>query len=100
MAEFVKAASVDQVQPGKSVVRNMGGKDIAIFNLNGEFFAICNDCPHVGGPLGEGYLRGSVVTCPLHGWQFDIKTGKSPLIAAEVECYEVKVENGEILIAI
>jgi nitrite reductase (NADH) small subunit len=52
------------------------GQEIALFCLEGQFYAIDNICPHEGGPLGNGELEGAVVTCPWHGWQFDIKTGK------------------------
>ena len=49
---------------------------IALFNVNGEFFALDGICPHQGGPLGKGRIEGCVVTCPWHGWQFDVTTGQ------------------------
>ena len=53
-------------------------KDIAVFNIGGNFYAISNVCAHKGGPLGQGMLEKSIVTCPWHGWKYDVRNGKSP----------------------
>lgn len=69
-------ANVEDIPIGKGIVVIIhDGTEIALFNVNGNIFAIDNTCPHMGGPLGEGDLEGCVVTCPWHGWQFDVKTG-------------------------
>lgn len=52
------------------------GQEVAIFCVEGQWYAIDNSCPHEGGPLGEGELEGDIVTCPWHGWQFNVKTGQ------------------------
>ena len=77
----------------------VGGKKIALFNVDGTFFAVDNTCKHRGGPLGEGELSGMVVTCPWHGWEYDVRTGVSqtdPSIG--VTSYKVKVEGDDILV--
>lgn len=57
----------------------MGRYEVAVFNVGGELHAIENSCPHQGGPLADGWLEGSVVTCPWHGWCFDVRSGKMTL---------------------
>ena len=99
MAKFVTVAKVSEVMEGEGKVVNAEGKDIAIFNVESEFYAIDNACRHKGGPLGEGMLDGTIVTCPWHHWKYNIKTGVSPVNPqVKVDTYEVKVEGGEIKI--
>ena len=101
MSNFVKVASANDLKPGENKVVNVNGTEVALFNVEGEFFAITNTCPHRGGPLGEGYLEGDAVTCPWHGWRFNVKTGVSPVMpTAKVPTYEVKVEGGDVLVAL
>lgn len=100
MAEFVKVASKRDVPPGTGVVTKVEGREIALFNVDGKFHALDNTCPHMGGPLGEGCLEQSVVTCPWHGWQFDVRTGVSPLQPeVKTKTYEVKLEGEDVLVA-
>ncbi|MFN8006503.1 MAG: Rieske (2Fe-2S) protein [Terriglobia bacterium] len=101
MAEYFKVAKVADLAPGHgaSVVAN--GKNIAVFNVNGSFYAIDGTCVHRGGPLGEGELNGTVVTCPWHRWTYDVTTGAGVLNpAAKVACYETKVESEDILVCL
>lgn len=71
-----KLADKKDIPPGKSIiVLSPKGQEIALFNIDGEIFALENACPHQGGPLGEGEVENACVTCPWHGWQFDVKTG-------------------------
>ncbi|MBM4138230.1 MAG: Rieske 2Fe-2S domain-containing protein [Nitrospira sp.] len=97
MADYVRVAGTGDVQPGHGVVAEIHGKTLAVFNVDGTFHAIDNTCVHRGGPLGEGETEGTVVTCPWHGWQFDITTGectKNP--SAKVAVYQVKVEGSDV----
>jgi len=76
---------------------------IALFNVEGQIYALENVCPHAGGPLGEGTLEGDVVVCPWHGWKFNVCSGirlKNPSEAWTVPPYPVRIENGIIQIAI
>ena len=101
MGNFVKAAKKNEIADGKGLVVNPEGQGIALFNIAGNFFAIENTCKHRGGPLGEGGLEGNTVTCPLHGWEYDVTTGAcltNP--AVKQKTYTVKVEDEDILIEI
>ena len=75
MADFVKVAEAGDVPAGTGKCVEAGGKQIAIFNVDGTFHAIDNTCLHRGGPLCEGPIAGHIVTCPWHGWQYDVTTG-------------------------
>ena len=101
MGEFVRVAGAADVQPGQGIVAEVSGKTLAVFNVDGVFHAIDNTCIHRGGPLGEGDLEGSVVTCPWHGWQYDVNTGAcvaNP--AAKVEVYQMQVDGTDVKVLI
>jgi len=101
MTQFVKATTVSEVAQNQSKICEINGKQIAIFNVAGRFCAIENVCPHRGGPVGEGDLEGTVVTCPWHGWQFDVTTGASPVNpAATIKKFNCKVEGSDILVEV
>jgi len=101
MANFVKVAEVGDVPPGTGKCVEAGGKQIALFNVAGAFHAIDNTCLHRGGPLGEGELEGTVVTCPWHGWQYDVTTGTNlDDDTTGVARYEVKLEGGAVLVGV
>ena len=97
-----RCGRADQIPPGGSKVVEIKEQVVAIFNMQGEFYALDNTCPHQGGPLGEGYLEeGGVISCPWHGWTFDVKTGISPIDPdLKVSCYPVRIEDGEIIVEI
>ena len=100
MAEFVKAAKTSEVPQGGGKAVSVGGQKVAIFNAGGSFHAISDACAHRGGPLSEGTLEGSTVTCPWHGWSYDVTTGSAVHQAASVKTYPVKVEGDDILVQI
>jgi len=97
MGEFVRVAGTADVKPGHGIVAEVNGKSLAVFNIDGQFHVIDNTCLHRGGPLGEGELENNVVTCPWHGWQFNVITGgcvNNP--SAQVETYQVKIEDADV----
>ncbi|HXG67785.1 MAG TPA: non-heme iron oxygenase ferredoxin subunit [Blastocatellia bacterium] len=103
MAEFVKVANKSDIPPGEGVVVEVNGRPIAVFNVNGEFYALDNTCVHRGGPLGDGFVdpQNLTVQCPWHGWTFHLASGQSPVRpGACVETFEVKVEGDEVKIAL
>ena len=101
MANFVKVAALADVQPGTGKCVEVNGRKIALFNVGGAFHAIDNTCLHRGGPLAEGELDGNVVTCPWHGWQYDVTTGANTMDESErVDRYDVKVEGDAVLVAV
>ncbi|MGH7231762.1 MAG: Rieske (2Fe-2S) protein [Nitrospiraceae bacterium] len=97
MSDFVRIAGISEVMPGTGMVAEVNEQSIAVFNVDGTYYAIDNTCVHRGGPLGEGELEGDVVTCPWHAWQYNVKTGISinnP--SACVKSYQVKVDGSDI----
>lgn len=101
MADFAKAATLKDLPPGSAKAVEVGGKAVALYNLDGTVFATTNTCPHRGGPLGEGELDGEVVTCPWHGFQYEVKTGKcltNPMLA--IACHAVRLEGDSILVQV
>ena len=100
MAEFVRVAATADVVSGGGLCVQAGGKAIALFNVDGTFYAVDNTCPHRGGPLAEGELEGTTVTCPWHAWQFDLVTGESLTDDSRVDRYDVKIEGSDVLVAV
>lgn len=98
----VKIAKTGDVKDGDGKVIYVNGKVLALFNLNGEFFVIDNTCLHKGGPLGEGELDGSVVTCPLHGWRYDVTSGACvfPATHLRVNSYKVNIKGEDIFVEV
>jgi nitrite reductase (NADH) small subunit len=97
----IRVASVTEVPPGTGKEVVAGGRMVALFNVAGTFHAIDGVCPHQGGPLGQGTLEGNVLTCPWHGWQFDVTTGRH-LLNTQV-CQprlEVGVEGDDVFVVI
>lgn len=95
----IKIAAISDVPPGQGRTVEAGGKTLALFNVEGTYYALDNTCAHRGGPLGEGDLEDRVVTCPWHAWQWDVTSGanvNNP--AVKVACFPVTVENGAIFI--
>lgn len=73
---MIKLANVKEIPEGGAIeVFTLDGREIALFKVQGQIYALDNRCPHMGGPLGEGELTGCMITCPWHGWQFDVRNG-------------------------
>lgn len=101
MSGFVKMATLDELPEGASKEVEHEGRIYALFNVDGVLSAIDGICPHQGGPLAEGALEGTCVTCPWHGWQFDVRTGRTPLgTRIKLAVFEVKVEGQDVLVAV
>lgn len=88
----------DSLDPGKIIEIIIGGTAIAVANVDGTYFAISNTCAHAQGPLGEGTLSGSIVTCPNHGWQYDVRDGACKTQDAKVATYPVKVVGNAVCV--
>jgi nitrite reductase/ring-hydroxylating ferredoxin subunit len=90
----VKAMPVAAVISGKGVLASVNGRDVAVFRRGDEILAIGNDCPHQGGSLCDGWVEGDIVVCPLHGWEFDMRTGACMTVPGEsVPRYIATVED-------
>jgi nitrite reductase/ring-hydroxylating ferredoxin subunit len=101
MAQAVKVATRAEIPAGSGKVVEAGGKTIAVFNCEGTFYAIDNTCKHRGGPLGEGSLSGVTVTCPWHGWEYNVANGMCALDSSvSVQTFPVTVEGDEIVVSV
>jgi nitrite reductase/ring-hydroxylating ferredoxin subunit len=101
MAEFVKVATLSELEPGACKAVEVGARTLAVCNVDGKIFAMDNECLHHGGPLGEGSLMGHVLTCPWHMWEYDVRTGAVLGNAgAKVNTYPVEIEGDDIKVAL
>ena len=94
-----RAAKVSEIPVGSIKEVTVGGKPIAVANIAGKFYALDNTCLHRGGPLGQGQLEGNIVTCPWHGWQFDVTTGRAVMNPnAGVGCIRTEVQGEDLYV--
>jgi nitrite reductase/ring-hydroxylating ferredoxin subunit len=99
MSEWMAVARIDECPPGTGLEVVAGDRVIALFNVDGTLHALDGVCPHQGGPLGKGCLSGAIVTCPWHGWQFDVRTGQHQLSKTlKQPSFEVRVEGELVLV--
>jgi nitrite reductase/ring-hydroxylating ferredoxin subunit len=100
MGQPVRVAKLWEIPPGSCKEVEVAGRVVAVFNVDGQLHALDGICPHVGGPLGQGPLTGKVVTCPWHGWQFDVTTGANTLRPALAQFrFQVEVQGDDVLVA-
>jgi 3-phenylpropionate/trans-cinnamate dioxygenase ferredoxin component len=96
---WVRVATAGELPAGQGCVVEAGGRTLGLFNIDGQYYAIDNACSHRGGPLGEGDLDGSVVSCPWHAWRWDVTTGanvNNP--AVRVACFPVTLRDGGVFV--
>lgn len=95
----VQVLELAALPPGEAALVLVNGEDVALFRRGDEIFAIGNQCPHQGGNLCDGFTEGDIVTCPLHGWEFDLRSGACMTVPGEsVPRYGVTVNAGAILL--
>lgn len=102
MPEFLEVVSIESVPPNSVRAFIVGGQKIAVFNLDGKFYAISDTCSHDEASLSEGEIEDKEIECPRHGARFEIPTGRNLTLPAviPVKKYEVKVEGSKILVAV
>ncbi len=94
-----RIAAVSDIPLGEGREFVAGGRIVAVFNVGGAFHAMDGICPHAGGPLAKGSMRGQIVTCPWHGWQFDVASGHHCLNAHLTQpCFAVVIEDNSLWI--
>ena len=97
MTVDVRVCAREELAPGQCRFVEHGSRRVAVFHATDALFAIDDVCPHRGGPLSEGYLEGYLVTCPWHGWQYDVTTGKVPANqAVGVGCFTIEARGEDI----
>ncbi len=97
---FVPVAPVAEFAPGTSKTVAVDGREIAVFNVDGTFYAVDNFCPHQGGTMADGWLEGTTITCPWHAWCFNLPTARCrSAISAWLDPFDVRVENGQVSVS-
>jgi nitrite reductase (NADH) small subunit len=95
----VKVMDAAELIPGKGALVTVNGQDVALFRRGDEVLAIGDDCPHQGGSLCAGWVEGDIVICPVHGWEFDMRSGACMTVPGEnVPSYIATVEDGAIYV--
>ena len=101
MGDWVRAVAAAELAPGCCTEVSIGGKPVALYNVEGTFYATSNTCIHRGGPLGQGALDGTAVLCPWHAWSWDVTTGENTANPElKIPTYPVKVEDGQVLVQV
>lgn len=95
-----RAANTTEINPDDPKKVTIEGEEIALYNIDGEFYATHNICTHAFASMADGFQEGGEIECPLHEGRFDIKTGKALCapVSEDLKVYEVKVENGELFV--
>ena len=98
MADFVTITTTDQLKPGERIIVEIGSRWIAVFNVDGQYYAVEDRCTHDDGPLADGELYGCEIECPRHGARFDVRTGKvtAPPALVDVPIYEVRIVGNDV----
>ena len=100
-ADFVTVARIEEVPEGTIAGVRAGEEEIALAHCDGGFYAVQAHCLHLQGPLAEGRLEGCVLSCPWHGWQYDVRTGENEFDRAIcLRTYPVQVEDGEVRVSV
>ena len=102
MTQFMKVATTDELEDQQAKLVEVEGQKIALFRVDGVFYALSDTCTHRGGPLSEGTVEGAEVTCPWHGAKFDIRIGAvlGPPAQQGVRSYPVRVTGADIEIEV
>ncbi len=101
MEDFLETIALRRLPVGRSMVVRIAGKEVALFNVDGDVYAASDACAHAGASLGSGKLQGKIVTCRAHGFRYDFTTGHSTRIEGlRVATYPVKIVDGKIMVAI
>jgi len=99
--QTVTVTEPDKIVPGAGARLDLpNGDQLAVFNVNGEYYAIGNFCPHKGAPLSEGLLCGHIIECSWHGWQFDVRTGDCLTVNEKIKTHRVQNENGVLKVEV
>ena len=98
MSSWIDVVTEDELSPGDVHVVDLGGIEVAVFNVAGQYFAIEDVCTHDGSEISTGCLYDHVIECPRHGARFDVRTGEvlEPPAYEPVQTFKVRIENGMI----
>jgi nitrite reductase (NADH) small subunit len=98
---FLRAIAAADLEPGACMEVAVGGRAVALYNVDGRFYATANQCLHRGGPLGQGMLDGTSVMCPWHAWTWNVTSGENTANGElKVASYDVRVEDGQVYVRV
>ena len=101
MSEDIRAGSLAAVEAGEPVLAKIRGTDVALFLCQGRVVATQGQCPHAQGPIHEGEVEGTTLTCPWHGWSFDLVTGLcNEDDSIEIARYPVRIDGDDVLVSV
>lgn len=103
MAQWTDIADQDELPEGARLCTRVAGKPLVVLNVDGTPYAIANTCPHAGRPLEDGEVRGMTITCPFHGYTYNLRNGNNldyPDLEPPVPTYPVRIEGGKVQVAI
>ena len=102
MTDFIRVARTNDLEDGELMAVEVDSEPVCLAKVDGTIYAFTDDCTHIGGPLNEGELDGDMLTCPWHGAQFNVRTGKVLRGPArqDIQTYPVKVDNDDIFVSI
>ncbi|MGB0767176.1 MAG: Rieske (2Fe-2S) protein [Phycisphaeraceae bacterium] len=103
MPEWIDIADADQLPEGGRLCTAAAGKPLLVLNIDGQPYAIANQCPHAGRPLEEGEVHGTVITCPFHGYAYNLKNGNNldhPEFEPPVPTYPARIDSGKVQVAL
>jgi nitrite reductase (NADH) small subunit len=99
MIRYVNAGKMSELAVGRPKRITVADIDLALFYIGGQFYAVQNECPHQHySALHESIVNGLEITCPMHGWSFDLTTGKATVGGGRLKCYSVKVVGNDVLV--
>ncbi len=99
MSSRIPLGAASSLVPGQAIVVEAEPEAIAVFNVDGVFYACSSRCPHAGGPLSDGFIRGTSVICPWHGWDFDLSLSTKEAMDGVIR-YAVAEEEGQLFLLI
>ncbi len=101
MTTFKKICKKSDILPGEQKVFEVDGLEVAIFSIGDQYYAMQDACLHQGGPLGKGMVTGTIVECPWHQWEYDVRDGKCLTTEGlTARTYQIKLEGDDLYIAV
>ena len=99
--QTIIVGGIDDLRPGACIRFELpDGNELAIFNVNGEYYATDNFCPHREAALSDGLILGHIVECGWHGWRFDVRTGECLTVTEKIRTFSMRVDNGMLMVEV
>ena len=103
VTEWIDIADADELPEGGRLCTSVNGRHLVVLHVGGTLYAIANQCPHAGRPLEEGEVRGKIITCPFHGYTYNLESGRNldyPDIEPPVPTFNARIEGGKVRVRI